>query len=87
MKPTAMLDTVESEPHFVFCGVFCCILNYLNVRDLAIPRSLLTYSRGLRHLHLLMAIGIFGALGTAQAASCSEGQNKRTPQLEGMEGG
>lgn len=41
------------------------------------PLSLLTYSRALRHLHLLMAIGIFGALGTAQAASYSEGQNKR----------
>ena len=34
-----------------------------------------------------MAIGIFGALGTAQAASFSEGQNKRTPQLEGMDKG
>lgn len=41
------------------------------------PLSMLTYSRALRHLHLLMAVGIFGALGTAQAASFSEGQNKR----------
>ena len=41
------------------------------------PRSLLTYSRALRHLHLLMALGIFGALGTAQAAAYSNGQNKR----------
>jgi len=37
------------------------------------PLSRLTYSRGLRHLHLLMALGIFGALGSAQAASRSEG--------------
>ncbi|CAJ1391976.1 unnamed protein product [Effrenium voratum] len=41
------------------------------------PLSLLTYSRGLRHLHLLMAVGIFGTLGTAHAASAAEGQNKR----------
>ena len=30
-----------------------------------------------------MAVGIFGALGTAQAASWSEGQNKR-PELAGL---
>ena len=78
---------MKARARLISFGMEKKILNYLNVRDLAIPRSLLTYSRGLRHLHLLMAIGIFGALGTAQAASYSEGQNKRTPQLEGMEGG
>ena len=35
------------------------------------------YSRGLRHLHLLMACGIFGAVGTAQAAAYSSGQAKK----------
>eukprot|EP00931_Biecheleriopsis_adriatica_P001294 TRINITY_DN1015_c0_g2_i1.p1 TRINITY_DN1015_c0_g2~~TRINITY_DN1015_c0_g2_i1.p1 ORF type:complete len:735 (-),score=150.99 TRINITY_DN1015_c0_g2_i1:306-2408(-) len=41
------------------------------------PLSQFTYSRGLRHLHFLMAIGIFGAIGSAHAASRSEGQAKR----------
>jgi len=41
------------------------------------PLSKLTYSRGLRHLHLIMAIGIFGALGSAQAASRAEGLAKK----------
>ena len=87
VKPTTMLDTVGSEPHFFF-AVFSVASWTISMSEiLQYPRSLLTYSRGLRHLHLLMAIGIFGALGTAQAASYSEGQNKRTPQLEGMEVG
>ena len=54
--------------------------SYQTVSEALGPRSMLTYSRALRHLHLLMAVGIFGALGTAQAASFSEGQNKRTGQ-------
>eukprot|EP00438_Fugacium_kawagutii_P000235 Skav212280 [mRNA] locus=scaffold732:336097:359067:- [translate_table: standard] len=41
------------------------------------PLSQFTYSRALRHLHLLMAVGIFGAVGTAQAASHCEGQSKK----------
>jgi len=41
------------------------------------PLSQFTYSRALRHLHLIMAVGIFGAVGTAQAASYSEGQAKK----------
>mmetsp|Transcript_42978 Transcript_42978/g.102420 ORF Transcript_42978/g.102420 Transcript_42978/m.102420 type:complete len:668 (+) Transcript_42978:95-2098(+) len=41
------------------------------------PLSQFTYSRGLRHLHLLMACGIFGAVGTAQAAAYSSGQAKK----------
>ncbi|CAE7826660.1 Cyt-b5 [Symbiodinium necroappetens] len=41
------------------------------------PLSQFTYSRALRHLHLIMAVGIFGAVGTAQAASFSEGQAKK----------
>jgi len=41
------------------------------------PLSQLTYSRGLRHLHLIMALGIFGTLGSAQAASRSEGLAKK----------
>ncbi|CAK9056151.1 Cytochrome b2 [Durusdinium trenchii] len=36
-----------------------------------------TYSRALRHLHLIMAVGIFGAVGTAQAAQHCEGQTKK----------
>ena len=32
------------------------------------------YSRALRHLHLLMAVGVFGAVGTAQVAQYTEGQ-------------
>eukprot|EP00913_Durusdinium_trenchii_P000610 g563.t2 len=41
------------------------------------PLSQFTYSRALRHLHLIMAVGIFGAVGTAQAASYSEGQTRK----------
>ncbi|CAE7240628.1 Cyt-b5, partial [Symbiodinium pilosum] len=41
------------------------------------PLSQFTYSRALRHLHLIMAVGIFGAVGTAQAASYSDGQTKK----------
>mmetsp|Transcript_88066 Transcript_88066/g.221648 ORF Transcript_88066/g.221648 Transcript_88066/m.221648 type:complete len:722 (-) Transcript_88066:212-2377(-) len=41
------------------------------------PLSRLTYSRGLRHLHFIMAIGIFGAVGSAQAAARSEGLAKK----------
>ncbi|CAE7831571.1 Cyt-b5 [Symbiodinium necroappetens] len=41
------------------------------------PLSQFTYSRALRHLHLIMAVGIFGVVGTAQAASYSEGQAKK----------
>mmetsp|Transcript_43449 Transcript_43449/g.109109 ORF Transcript_43449/g.109109 Transcript_43449/m.109109 type:complete len:724 (-) Transcript_43449:351-2522(-) len=41
------------------------------------PLSKLTYSRGLRHLHLIMAVGIFGTLGSAQAASRAEGLAKK----------
>jgi len=41
------------------------------------PLSKLTYSRALRHMHLLMAVGIFGAVGTAQAASRTEGLVKK----------
>ena len=39
--------------------------------------SRFTYSRALRHLHLIMAVGIFGAVGTAQAAQHCEGQAKK----------
>ena len=39
--------------------------------------SQFTYSRALRHLHLIMAVGIFGAIGTVQAASRAEGQNRK----------
>eukprot|EP00913_Durusdinium_trenchii_P035631 g33343.t1 len=55
---------------------FVCIYIYRTSHHMK-PLSLLTYSRALRHLHLLMALGIFGALGTAQAAAYSNGQNKR----------
>lgn len=41
------------------------------------PLSNLTYSRGLRHLHLIMALGTFGAIGSAQAASRLEGAMKK----------
>ena len=41
------------------------------------PLSQFTYSRALRHLHLIMAVGIFGAVGTAQAAQHCEGQTKK----------
>jgi len=41
------------------------------------PLSKLTYSRGLRHLHFIMAAGIFGALGSASAASRSQGLAKK----------
>mmetsp|Transcript_107226 Transcript_107226/g.284311 ORF Transcript_107226/g.284311 Transcript_107226/m.284311 type:complete len:717 (-) Transcript_107226:113-2263(-) len=41
------------------------------------PLSRLTYSRALRHLHFLMAVGIFGSLGSAQAASRTEGLAKK----------
>ena len=41
------------------------------------PLSQFTYSRALRHLHLIMAVGIFGAVGTAQAASRTEGQTRK----------
>eukprot|EP00930_Biecheleria_cincta_P017978 TRINITY_DN14145_c0_g1_i1.p1 TRINITY_DN14145_c0_g1~~TRINITY_DN14145_c0_g1_i1.p1 ORF type:complete len:714 (+),score=146.09 TRINITY_DN14145_c0_g1_i1:670-2811(+) len=39
--------------------------------------SQFTYSRGLRHMHLLMAIGIFGSIGSAHAAARSEGLAKK----------
>lgn len=41
------------------------------------PLSQFTYSRALRHLHLLMAVGVFGAVGTAQVAQYTEGQAKK----------
>ncbi|CAJ1411215.1 unnamed protein product [Effrenium voratum] len=41
------------------------------------PLSQFTYSRALRHLHLIMAVGIFGAVGTAQAAANTEGQTRK----------
>ena len=41
------------------------------------PLSQFTYSRALRHMHLIMAVGIFGAVGTAQAASRAEGQTRK----------
>lgn len=41
------------------------------------PLSQFTYSRGLRHMHLLMAIGIFGSIGSAHAAARCEGQAKK----------
>jgi len=41
------------------------------------PLSQLTYSRALRHMHFLMAVGIFGAIGTVQVASRSEGLVKK----------
>lgn len=41
------------------------------------PLSQFTYSRALRHLHLLMAVGVFGAVGTAQVAGYTEGQAKK----------
>lgn len=41
------------------------------------PLSNFTYSRGLRHLHLLMAVGIFGSLGSVHMASRSEGLSKK----------
>jgi len=41
------------------------------------PLPKLMYSRGLRHLHLIMAVGIFGALGSAQAAARAEGLAKK----------
>eukprot|EP00445_Apocalathium_hangoei_P014699 CAMPEP_0203868110 /NCGR_PEP_ID=MMETSP0359-20131031/16919_1 /ASSEMBLY_ACC=CAM_ASM_000338 /TAXON_ID=268821 /ORGANISM="Scrippsiella Hangoei, Strain SHTV-5" /LENGTH=704 /DNA_ID=CAMNT_0050786473 /DNA_START=52 /DNA_END=2166 /DNA_ORIENTATION=- len=41
------------------------------------PLPKLMYSRGLRHLHFIMAVGIFGSLGSAQAASRSEGLAKK----------
>eukprot|EP00933_Yihiella_yeosuensis_P065894 TRINITY_DN6989_c2_g4_i1.p1 TRINITY_DN6989_c2_g4~~TRINITY_DN6989_c2_g4_i1.p1 ORF type:complete len:738 (-),score=156.14 TRINITY_DN6989_c2_g4_i1:55-2268(-) len=41
------------------------------------PLSKFGYSRGLRHLHALMAIGIFGSLGAVHAAARSEGADKK----------
>lgn len=41
------------------------------------PLSQFTYSRGLRHMHLIMALGIFGSLGSAQAAARTEGLTKK----------
>jgi len=41
------------------------------------PLPMLMYSRGLRHLHLIMAVGIFGAVGSAQAAAKTEGLAKK----------
>jgi len=41
------------------------------------PLPKLMYSRGLRHLHLIMAAGIFGTLASAKAASLSEGLLKK----------
>jgi len=41
------------------------------------PLSNLTYSRLLRHLHLIMAVGIFGTLASAKAASYSDGLTKK----------
>eukprot|EP00428_Durinskia_dybowskii_P014997 CAMPEP_0170220062 /NCGR_PEP_ID=MMETSP0116_2-20130129/9720_1 /TAXON_ID=400756 /ORGANISM="Durinskia baltica, Strain CSIRO CS-38" /LENGTH=618 /DNA_ID=CAMNT_0010470743 /DNA_START=75 /DNA_END=1928 /DNA_ORIENTATION=+ len=41
------------------------------------PLPKLMYSRALRHMHLIMAVGIFGALGSAQAAARSEGLAKK----------
>lgn len=41
------------------------------------PLSQFTYSRALRHLHLLMAAGIFGSLGSVHIAARSEGTEKK----------
>jgi len=41
------------------------------------PLSMLTYSRLLRHMHLLMAVGIFGTLASANVASYAEGLTKK----------
>jgi len=41
------------------------------------PLPSLMYSRLLRHMHLIMAAGIFGAVGSAQAAAWSEGLAKK----------
>eukprot|EP00928_Gymnodinium_smaydae_P010104 TRINITY_DN1379_c0_g1_i5.p1 TRINITY_DN1379_c0_g1~~TRINITY_DN1379_c0_g1_i5.p1 ORF type:complete len:710 (+),score=135.25 TRINITY_DN1379_c0_g1_i5:63-2192(+) len=41
------------------------------------PLPRLTYSRGLRHLHLIMAVGIFGSLFSAKAAGRSNGMTKK----------
>mmetsp|Transcript_13636 Transcript_13636/g.27750 ORF Transcript_13636/g.27750 Transcript_13636/m.27750 type:complete len:709 (+) Transcript_13636:48-2174(+) len=41
------------------------------------PLSMLTYSRLLRHMHLIMAVGIFGTLASAKAASYAEGLTKK----------
>jgi len=42
------------------------------------PLPKIMYSRALRHWHLVMAVGIFTAVGSAQAASKSGGLTKKT---------
>lgn len=41
------------------------------------PLPAATYSRALRHVHLLMALGTFGAIGTVQAATRSDGAARK----------
>lgn len=41
------------------------------------PLPKMMYSRALRHMHLLMGLGIFGTIGTAHLASKSEGLAKK----------
>ena len=48
------------------------------------PTSNWRYSRALRHLHLLMAVGIFGATGTAQLSGFVEGQVGRLGLVQGV---
>jgi cytochrome b561/cytochrome b involved in lipid metabolism len=57
----------------VACAVLYAYKSYQNRK----PLSRFGYSRGLRHLHLIMAVGIAGALGSAQAASRAEGMAKK----------
>jgi cytochrome b561/predicted heme/steroid binding protein len=50
---------------------------YVQKAALSGPISELTYSRGLRHAHLLMALGLAGSISTAHVASRCEGDDQK----------
>eukprot|EP00439_Symbiodinium_sp_Y106_P050361 s554_g6.t1 len=71
-------DALRYMKHKAFDAVIAAVGWYL-YKTLQNRKALsqFTYSRALRHLHLIMAVGIFGAIGTVQAASRAEGQNRK----------
>ena len=71
-------DALRYMKHKAFDAVIAAVGWYL-YKTLQNRKALsqFTYSRALRHLHLIMAVGTFGAIGTVQAASRAEGQNRK----------